>query len=77
MYLYFSLLYNKYRKPILPIAVFTYNQHSNHEKNNFSIRFPFFHVLSFQFLTLTLKKLKWREFIRSDNPIAAALLYKM
>ncbi|WP_342746749.1 hypothetical protein [Virgibacillus phasianinus] len=26
MYEYFSLLYNKYRKPILPIAVFSYDE---------------------------------------------------
>jgi len=76
MYLYFSLLYNKYRKPILPIAVFTYDKNYN-EKNEFTISFPFFHVLSFQFLTLTLRKLRWRDFIHSNNPVAAALLCKM
>ncbi|CEE00335.1 hypothetical protein BT1A1_0475 [Caldibacillus thermoamylovorans] len=76
MYLYFSLLYNKYRKPILPIAVFTYDKNYN-EKNEFSMSFPFFHVLSFQFLTLTLRKLRWRDFIHSNNPVAAALLCKM
>ncbi|WP_346206937.1 Rpn family recombination-promoting nuclease/putative transposase [Caldifermentibacillus hisashii] len=76
MYLYFSLLYNKYRKPILPIAVFTYDKNYN-EKNEFTMSFPFFHVLSFQFLTLTLRKLRWRDFIHSNNPVAAALLCKM
>ena len=76
MYLYFSLLYNKYRKPILPIAVFKYDKNYN-EKNEFSMSFPFFHVLSFQFLTLTLRKLRWRDFIHSNNPVAAALLCKM
>jgi hypothetical protein len=76
MYLYFSLLYNKYRKPILPIAVFTYDKNYN-EKNEFTMSFPFFHVLSFQFLTLTLRKLRWRDFIYSNNPVAAALLCKM
>ncbi|WP_396234517.1 hypothetical protein [Caldifermentibacillus hisashii] len=39
--------------------------------------FPFFHVLNFQFLTLTLRKLRWRDFIHSNNPVAAALLCKM
>lgn len=76
MYLYFSLLYNKYRKPILPIAVFTYDKNYN-EKNEFTMSFPFFHVLNFQFLTLTLRKLRWRDFIHSNNPVAAALLCKM
>lgn len=53
MYHYFSMLYNKYRKPILPIAIFSYDE-KRKEQNDFSIAFPFFHVLSFQFLMLEL-----------------------
>lgn len=76
MYHYFSLLYNKYQKPILPIAVFSYDEKRN-EQDEFSISFPFFHVLTFNFLTLELRKKNWREYIESDNPVAAALLSKM
>lgn len=76
MYHYFSLLYNKYQKPILPIAVFSYDEKRN-EHDEFSISFPFFHVLTFNFLTLELRKKNWREYIESDNPVAAALLSKM
>jgi predicted transposase/invertase (TIGR01784 family) len=76
MYHYFSLLYNKYRKPILPIAIFSYDE-KRYERNEFTITFPFFHVLSFQFLMLELRKMNWRHFIHSNNPVAAALLSKM
>jgi len=76
MHNYFSLLYNKYRKPILPIAVFSYDGHYV-EENQFTIGFPFFHVLTFNFLMLELKKKNWREYLESDNPVAAALLCKM
>ncbi|WP_404452243.1 Rpn family recombination-promoting nuclease/putative transposase [Virgibacillus necropolis] len=76
MYQYFSLLYNKYRKPILPIAIFSYNEH-RYEQNEFMIKFPFFHVLTFNFLMLELKKMNWRDYIQSNNPVAAALLSKM
>lgn len=76
MYHYFSLLYNKYRKPILPIAVFSYDEYRN-EQEVFTISFPFFHVLTFNFLMLELKKLDWRSYIKSNNPVAAALLSKM
>ncbi|ASN04219.1 RpnC/YadD family protein [Virgibacillus necropolis] len=76
MYQYFSLLYNKYRKPILPIAVFSYDE-KRHEQNEFSIEFPFFHVLTFNFLALELKREDWRQYIKSNNPVAAALLSKM
>ncbi|MEH7111674.1 hypothetical protein V7124_04730 [Neobacillus niacini] len=35
MYYYFSQLYNKYRKPILPIAIFSYDQKRN-EQNQYT-----------------------------------------
>ena len=76
MFHYFSLLYNKYRKPILPIAVFSYDE-KHDEQSEFTIGFPFFHVLTFNFLMLELRKLNWRDYIKSDNPAAAALLSKM
>ncbi|WP_067725885.1 RpnC/YadD family protein [Oceanobacillus damuensis] len=76
MYHYFSLLYNKYRKPILPIAIFSYDEKRN-EKDKFIIDFPFFHVLTFNFLMLELRKKNWRAYIESTNPAAAALLSKM
>jgi predicted transposase YdaD len=75
MYHYFSLLYNKYQKPIIPIAVFSYKE--NWEKNQYTMEFPFFHVLTFNYMTLHLRKKNWRDYIRSDNPAAAALLSKM
>ncbi|MEC5423419.1 Rpn family recombination-promoting nuclease/putative transposase [Virgibacillus sp. C22-A2] len=76
MYHYFSLLYNKYRKPILPIAIFSYDEKRN-EQNEFTIAFPFFHVLTFNFLLLELRKMNWRNYLESNNPVAAALLSKM
>lgn len=76
MYHYFSLLYNKYRMPILPIAVFSYDEKRD-EESEFKIEFPFFHVLTFNFLTLELRKNNWRDYIQSNNPVAAALLSKM
>ncbi|RDW17550.1 transposase [Oceanobacillus arenosus] len=70
MYHYFSMLYNKYQKPIVPIAVFTYRE--NWEKSQYTMEFPFFHVLTFNYMTLHLRKKNWREYIHSDNPAAAA-----
>ncbi|WP_051359562.1 hypothetical protein [Paucisalibacillus globulus] len=76
MYLYYSLLYNRNRKPILPIAVFSYDENRT-EKDEFNIKFPYFHVLKFNFLKVELRKTNWREYIESNNPVAAALLSKM
>lgn len=60
----------------MPIAVFSYDEISD-EQDEFTINFPFFRVLTFNFLMLHLKKLNWREYIKSNNPAAAALLSKM
>ncbi|KHF26761.1 hypothetical protein LR68_04422 [Anoxybacillus sp. BCO1] len=61
---------------MLPIAVFSYDS-LRHEPSSFTLQFPFFDVLHFQFLTVELRKQNWRDYIRHDNPIAAALLSKM
>ena len=75
MFHYFTLLYNKYRKPIIPIAVFSYED--NWEKEEYTMEFPFFHILTFNYKTLHLWKKNWRDYIESDNPAAAALLSEM
>lgn len=76
MYHYFSLLYNKYKKPIVPIALFSYDE-SRIEIDQFVMEFPFFHVFTFNFLKLELRQTNWRKYIKSNNPVAAALLSKM
>lgn len=76
MFIYFSRLYEKYRRRILPVAVFSYDRVLN-EPDSFKLGFPFLDVLNFRFYKLELKKLNWQEYIQSDNPVAAALLSKM
>lgn len=76
MFVYFSRLYQKHRCRILPIAVFSYPEKRD-EPDGFKLEFAFMSVLSFNFLTLELKKHNWRDYIKSKNPVAAALLSKM
>lgn len=76
MFVYFSRLYQKFRRRILPIVVFSYND-DHDEPDCFQIGFTFLEVLKFHFYKLELKKRNWREYIESDNPVAAALLSKM
>lgn len=76
MFVYFSRLYQEHRCRILPIAVFSYPEIRD-EPDQFKLEFPFMPVLDFHFLTLELKKHNWRNYIRSNNPAAAALLSKM
>ena len=76
MFIYFSRLYEKYRRKILPVALFTYDQIRD-EPDRLELSFTFLDVMRFSFYKLELKKLDWRDYIKSDNPVAAALLSKM
>ena len=75
MFQYYSYLYNEYQKPIIPIAVFSYEE--NWEKDDFSIDVLDTTYLYFQYHTLHLKKMNWRDYVKKDNPVVAALLSKM
>jgi hypothetical protein len=76
MFVYFSRLFEKYHKPILPIAIFSYDE-PHDEPSTFKINFPFLRVLHFQYFIIELKKKNWRDFVKQDNPVAGALLSKM
>ncbi|SFA56211.1 conserved hypothetical protein (putative transposase or invertase) [Parageobacillus thermantarcticus] len=76
MFIYFSRLFEKYRTNIVPIAVFSYDAIRD-EPSSFTLQLPFGNILHFRFFTVELRKQNWRNYIRSDNPIAAALLSKM
>ncbi|WP_168123415.1 Rpn family recombination-promoting nuclease/putative transposase [Paenibacillus sp. HB172176] len=79
MFIYFSRLVERHRKEhklIIPIAIFTADQ-VHYEPDTFSMEIPGHIILHFQFLKLELRNQNWRQFIDSDNPIAAALLAKM
>ncbi|MFK4997067.1 hypothetical protein ACI2OX_04225 [Bacillus sp. N9] len=76
MFIYCSRLYEKYRKPILPIAIFSYNDRRD-VPDQFTIDFPTLQVNKFTYLQIHLIKMNWRKFIHKNNPVAAALLSKM
>lgn len=73
MFLYAAKLYETYRRPILPIAVFSHRRRRA-EPDRFGWSFPFIDVMRFRYLRLQLKHRNWREFVGSNNPVAAALL---
>jgi hypothetical protein len=76
MFIYFSRLFEKYRTNVVPIAVFSYDTIRD-EPSSFTLPLPFGNILHFRFFTIELRKQNWRNYIRIDNPIAAALLSKM
>ncbi|MFJ5714621.1 hypothetical protein [Neobacillus sp. NPDC093127] len=66
MFIYFGRLYEKYRRKILPIGIFSHDSNRK-EPDTFSMDFPFLPVLNFRFLTIQLKKENWRNYLRKDN----------
>ena len=76
MFIYAARLYEKYRKLIVPIAVFSHRSKAV-EPDSFRWELPFKEVLRFNYYALQLNKQDWRTFARSDNPVAAALLSSM
>ena len=77
MFDYFVLLRFKFRLPIYPIAIFSYDAPLRPEPDEFNVTFPDFEPLRFKFKSIQLNRLDWREFIRKPNPVAAALMTKM
>ncbi|GGN65536.1 Rpn family recombination-promoting nuclease/putative transposase [Oceanobacillus indicireducens] len=76
MFIYNTRLYEKYRKPILPIAVFSYND-TKELPTQFSIDLPTIRIIDFHFQQLHLINKNWRKYIKMTNPIVAAFLSKM
>ncbi len=73
MFCYYARLFLKYHMRILPIAVLSHGI-KKEEPKSFEITFPFHKVLEFNYLQLHLKLKNWRDYLKKDNPAAAALL---
>jgi hypothetical protein len=56
--------------------VFSYDERKD-EPNTFQISIPTLPIMQFHFLTLELNKKNWREYLKDENPVTAALLSKM
>ena len=79
MFIYYSRLFERHRKNyemIIPIAIFTYDGLVQ-EPGELRLGIPGHEVLCFRFMKVELRNHEWRQFIDSDNPVAAALLSKM
>src|SRR5215213_6870902 len=77
MFRYFARLYEKYRLPVYPIALFSYAAPVRDEPDKHSVVFPDLVVLEFTHRVIQLNRLNWRDFVRQPNPVASALMAKM
>ena len=77
MFFYFARLHQSHRKRIYPIAIFSYDEPKKEAKSSYSVDFPGFKVLEFNFKSIQLNRLDWRDYLDRQNPVAAALMAKM
>ena len=77
MFRYFSRLYEKFDLPVYPLVIFSYNSPKTLEPNVHQVTFPNKVVLDFNYDVIQLNRLYWRDFMRQQNPVAAALMAKM
>ena len=78
MFKYFASLILKEDLPVIPIAVFAADHVSQKEEPTcYSVTFPFGKVLNYHFFKVELKRLFWRDYLDSKNPVALALMSKM
>jgi hypothetical protein len=77
MFKYFARLHEKYDLPIYPIAVFSFDEPKRAESELYQVSLPDLNVLAFQFASIQLNRLNWRDFLEQQNPVAAALMAKM
>jgi predicted transposase YdaD len=77
MFFYFARLYQKYLQRVYPIVVFSFDEPHRPEPHQHTIAFPDWTVLEFNFRTIQLNRLNWRDYLTQRNPVAAALMAKM
>ncbi|MCT7951573.1 DUF4351 domain-containing protein [Ancylothrix sp. C2] len=77
MFRYFARLTEKYRLPVYPIAVLSFNSPRTVQPKVYQVAFPNKVVLQFDYDVIQLNRLNWRDFLRQQNPVASALMAKM
>ncbi len=77
MFKYFARLHEKHDVPIFPVVIFSYDAPRKAEPNFYQVEIAGKRILDFQFETIQLNRLNWRDFVKHENPIATALMAKM
>ncbi len=77
MFFYFARLHQKYLQRIYPIVLFSFEEPYREEPNRYSVEFEDLKVMEFNFFSIQLNRLNWRDFLNQRNPVAAALISKM
>ena len=71
------MIFEKYGLPIYPIVVYSHDAPKKKQPSVYRHDFPDGLVLLFKYRLVQLNRLSWRRFLKSDNPVASALMAKM
>lgn len=74
MYRYYYAIEEKYRLPVLPIAVLTFKNPKQEQGSSYHGSCAGKRIIHFEFCLIQLNQYNWRSFIATDNPIASALM---
>jgi hypothetical protein len=75
----FAAVYLKYRRPVVPIVIFTDDGKWTPTPSitDFSIGFGPYSLLQIHYLSVKLKNIDFRSYLRMQNPVTVALAAKM
>jgi hypothetical protein len=77
MFTYFARLHEKYNLPVYPVVLFSHSASRSLEPHQYQVAFPGKTVLQFDYVSIQLNRLSWRDYISTPNPVASALIAKM
>jgi hypothetical protein len=77
MFRYFAGLEARHGLPIYPVAVLSYERPVRRRPDRYEMTLPGLRVLRFRFRQVQLNRLRWRNYVRRPNPVAAALMSRM
>jgi hypothetical protein len=74
---YFALLHRDYDLPVYPIVIFSHRSPKVAGDRSYSVTFPDWEVLRFNYRAIRLNHLPWEDFVGRANPVASAFMSKM
>ena len=77
MFVYFARLHEKFGLPIYPVVIFSYDTPTEKAVSRYVVKCANKTILTFDYTVLQLKRMNWRKFLKTPNPVAAALMTKM
>jgi hypothetical protein len=77
MFWYFALFHQEHKLPVYPIAVLSFDSPKKEHKGVYTVTFPDREVLKFSYRVVQLNRFDWKDYLKTDNPLAAAMMMKM